>query len=193
MESGSINQPVTERLREGPLAGLLSCASYSLADWYATPLSTTEAGTLLSLTQQAIQRRLRGGESCVPLQVLLQICRFWLEALPEPPGESWRYPARSEREAALQELVHGQLLVSRKLRPALFHLSLGFRHAAPLLETADYFRLLREHELLACLPLSGEPAAAQDLTALLNEAAVIRRLQRSERRQPAWPHLDTLG
>jgi len=193
METGSVNQPVTERLRCGPLARLLSCAGYSLADWYATPLSPAEAGTMLSLTQQAIQWRLRSGESCVPLQLLLQICRFWLETTPDLPGESWRFPARPDREAALQELVHGQLLISRKLRPALFHLSLGFRHAAPLLETADYFRLIREHELLACLPLSGQPAAPQDLTALLNEAAVIRRLQRGERRQSTWPHLDTLG
>lgn len=180
-------------LQQGPLARLLAGADYSLAEWYATPLSPAEAGALLSLAQQAVQQRLRSGASCIPLQVLLQVCRFWLVEPPAQPEVSWQYTARSAREAALQELVHGQLLVSRKLRPAQAHLSFGFRHAAPLLETADYFRLLRQHELLASLPLSRQPATAQDLPALLNEAAVIRRLQRSDRRQPAWPHLDTLG
>ncbi len=193
METGSVNQPVTVVLPQGPLAGLLAGADYALTDWYATPLSARAAGALLSATQCEIQARLRSGASSAPLQVLLQICRFWRE---EPRGSHavfWPHPAQSSREAALQELVHGQLLASRKLRPALAHLARGFRHAAPLLETADYFRLLREHELLAGLPFSDTPAAAADLPALLNEAAVIRRLQHGGRRQPAWPHLDTLG
>jgi len=193
METGLVKQSVTDGPRQGPLARLLACEGYSLADWYATPLSPAQAGTLLSLTQQAIQGRLRRGGSCIPLQLLLAICRFWLEEQRARTALYWPYPAGSAREVALQELVHGQLLVSRKLRPAEVHLSLGFRAAAPLLETSDYFRLLREHELLACLPLSGQPATAQDLPALLNEAAVIRCLQRGDRRRPAWPHLDTLG
>ncbi len=193
MGTGSANQPVTVVLPQGPLAGLLAGADYALTDWYATPLSASAAGVLLSATQRAIPSRLRSGASSATLQVLLQICRFWQEVPRGSPAMLWQQPVQSAREAALQELVHGQLLASRKLRPALAHLARGFRHAAPLLETADYFRLLREHELLAGLPFSDTPAAAADLPALLNEAAVIRRLQHGGRRQPAWPHLDTLG
>jgi len=187
----SANQSVTGG--RGALARLLQSAPYSLADWYATPLAPAEARALQSAALEAIQRRLRKGESCFPLQVLLQICRFWIDGLPGQVRKVTRHMAGSAREAALQALVHGQLLASRKLHPAGVHLSLGFRHAAPLLETADYFRLLRVHELLAYLPLSDQPAVPLDLPALLNEAAVIRRLQRGDRRRPAGPHLDTLG
>jgi hypothetical protein len=193
METGTVNQPVADTLPPGPLSRLLAGADYALADWYATPLAPATASALLSATQTAFQACLRSGASCVPLQVLLQICRFWLEGSLEPLGTSRELPVQSAREAALQSLVRGQLLASRKLRPALAYLACGFRQAAPLLETGDYFRLLREHELLACLTFSDKPAAAQDLPALLNEAAVIRCLQRGNRFQPAWPHLDTLG
>ncbi len=176
------------------LARLLHCSTWSLADWYATPLTTAEAGAWLSATQQAIQQRLRDGASCFPLQLLLQICHFWLDELHRPAFETLPHPAGSDRHAALPDLVYGQLLASRKLRPAGVYLSRGFRHAAPFLEPAEYFRVLGEHELLAGLPLSDRPAAPLDLPALLNEAAVIRRLQGADRRLPVWPHhLDTLG
>ena len=193
MEITSSNQPVTDLLRHGPLARLLEGTDYSLADWYATPLSPSAAGVWRTAAQRAVQDRLRSGASCFALQLLLQICRFWQEGRPAPAAVSRADPARTGHEAALLELVHGQLLASCKLRPAYSHLARGFRQAAPSLGTADYFRVLGEHELLACLPLSDTPSAAQDLPALLNEAAVIRRLQRGERRRPAWPHLDTLG
>ncbi|MGD2112862.1 MAG: hypothetical protein PVI50_05710 [Gammaproteobacteria bacterium] len=177
----------------GPLARLLSAADYSLADWYATPLAPAAAGALLRVTQRAIQARLRSGGSCLPLEILLQIARFSLEKPSAPLPAISRNPPPAAREAALQELVYGQLLVSRKLQPAPAHLARGFRLAAPLLEATEYFRLVREHELLTCLPFSDTPAAARDLPALLNEAAVIRRLQRGNRRRPTWPHLDTVG
>jgi hypothetical protein len=193
MESGTVNQSVTNALSYRPLARLLSDADYSLADWYATPLVPAAAGALLRVTQRVIQSRLRSGGPRLPLQVLLQIARFSLEGPSAPLAAIPLDPPPTAREAALQELVYGQLLVSRKLRPAPAHLARGFRLAAPLLETPEYFRLVREHELLACLPLSDTPAAARDLPVLLNEAAVIRRLQRGDRRRPAWPHLDTLG
>jgi hypothetical protein len=193
MEIASVNQPVTDLLRQGPLARLLAGADYSLADWYATPLSPSAAGVWLTAAHRAVQDRLRSGASCFALQVLLRICRFWKEGRPAADAVLRAGPLHTAHEAALLELVHGQLLASCKLQPAYTHLARGFRQAAPWLETADYFRLLREHELLACLPLSDTPSAAQDLPALLNEAAVIRRLQRGERRRPAWPHLDTLG
>lgn len=190
MEAGSLNQSVTDAAPPGPLTRLLAGTDYSLADWYATPLAPVTAGAVLAAAQRALQSRLCAGASRAPLQVLVQICGFWLDGLPEERGTASTTDAR---EAALRELVRGQLLASRKLAPAPAHLARGFRLAAPLLDTADYFRLLREHELLAGLPYSGRPAPAQDLPALLNEAAVIRRLQCGDRRRPVWPHLDTLG
>lgn len=187
------NQPAPYRGGRGPLVRLLHCSEWSLADWYATPLTPAEAGDWLSSTQQAIQQRLRSGEPCFPLQVLLQICRFWLDASHVPDSETLRPRKGSVRHAALPELVYGQLLASRKLRSAMPYLERGFRLAAPRLEAAAYFRLLREHELIACLPLSDTPAAPQDLPVLLNEAAVIRRLRRADRRRPICTHLDTLS
>lgn len=176
-------------LPPGPLTGLLGSTGWSLADWYATPLAPALAELLLATSRDALTVRLKNGASPVPLGVLQQIARFWLA---EPAGDT-RAPAADAREHALQELVRGQLLASRKLRPAMTHLARGFHLAAPFLETADYFRLLREHELLSCLPYADAPAAALDLPALLNEAAVIRRLRQGDRRRPVFPHTDTLG
>jgi hypothetical protein len=194
MGSTSPDQPVPDGQGGGALARLLDCSTWSLADWYATPLTTAEAGAWLSATQQAIQLRLRGGASCFTLQVLLQICHFWLDELHGTACRTMPQPAASARHAALPDLVYGQLLASRKLRPAGVYLSRGFRQAAHFLEPADYFRVLGEHELLAGLPLSDRPAAPLDLPALLNEAAVIRRLQGTDRRLTTWPrHMDTLG
>jgi hypothetical protein len=190
MGTGSLNQPVTGTLPPGPLTRLLAGTDYSLADWYATPLVPLAAGAVLALAERALRSRLCAGASRASLQVLVQICRFWQDGVLEACGTA---SVTDAREAALRELVQGQLLASRKLARAPAHLARGFRLAAPLLETADYFRLLREHELLACLPYSDRPAPALDLPALLNEAAVIRRLQRGDRRRPVWPHLDTLG
>ncbi|MGB7931393.1 MAG: hypothetical protein WCH04_04085, partial [Gammaproteobacteria bacterium] len=65
--------------------------------------------------------------------------------------------------------------------------------AARHLDTVDYLLLLRRHDLLEYLPLSGSPVVAQDLQSLLKEAAVISRLQVNERRVLKSPHRDTLG
>jgi hypothetical protein len=189
MANHTENQPVTNALPAGPLGGLLAGRGWSLADWYATPLTPAAAERLLAATRGAIAARLKSGVSPVSLRVLQQIAHFWLDGA---AGESMLASADA-RERALEELVRGQLLASRKLCPAMTHLERGFRLAAPFLETADYFRLLREHELLACLPFSAVPAPARDLPALLNEAAVIRRLRQGDRRRPVRPHTDTLG
>ena len=91
------------------------------------------------------------------------------------------------------ELVYGQLLISGKRLPARQHLARGFSLSARHLDTADYFILLRQHELLEYLPLSETPAVAQDQRSLLKQAAVIRRLKEGERRAHESPHCDTLG
>lgn len=173
-----------------PLARLLAGEDYALGDWYATPLTSAQAGMLLEAARQAQRSCLCAGGSCGPMQMLAEICHFWLGKAPRAGATD---PVTHPREAALRELVTGQLLASRKRVPATTHLARGFRLAAPFLETPEYFRLVREHELLACLPYSDRPAVAQDLPVLLNEAAVIRRLRHGDRRRPIWPHLDTVG
>lgn len=177
----------------GPLSRLLAGADYSLADWYATPLSGPVVAALQEALAQAQRVHLCAGGTDAVLPVLADICRFWRGALPAADALPVPQRASHERATALRELVAGQLLISRKLRPAATRLACGFRLAASALAPGDYFRLLREHELLARLPCSDTPAPAQDLPALLTEAAVIRRLCRGDRRRPGWPHLDTLG
>ncbi|MEZ5541228.1 MAG: hypothetical protein R3F42_04205 [Pseudomonadota bacterium] len=189
MANHAENHTVLDALPAGPLTRLLTGTDWSLADWYAVPLAPALAARLLAATRDAFTARLLGGASPVTLRVLQQIVQF---ALDGTVGEAVTHTAGA-REHALGELVRGQLLASRKLQPAMTHLERGFRLAAPFLATADYFRLLHEHELLACLPYGATPAVAQDLPALLNEAAVIRRLRQGDRRRPVFPHTDTLG
>jgi hypothetical protein len=101
--------------------------------------------------------------------------------------------ATAKRDRALLELVFGQLLMSRKQQPALRHLDAGFRLAAGYLEAGDYFLLVRRHELLRHIPLSGETAAPRGLQSLLAEAAVIRQLRGAERYACGVSHHDTVG
>jgi hypothetical protein len=84
-------------------------------------------------------------------------------------------------------------LISRKLRPATTYLERGFMRAARYLDSSDYLRLLRRHELLDCLVLTGTPADPQPLDALLSEAAVIRRLREHTGRRNQTDHHDTVG
>jgi hypothetical protein len=93
----------------------------------------------------------------------------------------------------LLELVYGQLLISRKLQPATIHLEQGFMRAACYLDSGDYLRLLRRHELLGYLVLTDTPADPQPLDALLSEAAVIRRLRENTGRRNENDHHDTVG
>ena len=91
------------------------------------------------------------------------------------------------------ELIHGQLLASRKLCGAQRHLENGFDLADDHLPPAAYFALLRRHEQLAWLPCHEQPSPAQGLAELLAEAAVIRKLE--GKRSLMAPHnsTDTLG
>lgn len=173
-------------------AGLLKTAWPSLAGWYADPIAAPEARVLLDTAQRRLQSRLCRGGRCFPLHMLRMICHHWLQSGSALDYQQLSTLACDDSERALVELVYGQLLISGKRLPARQHLARGFSLAARHLETADYFLLVRRHELLGCLPLSGAPAAPQDLRSLLKEAAVIRRLQDGERRAYKNPHCDTL-
>jgi len=176
-----------------PAADLLRPQQASLAAWYAGPLA---AGTLTDLQQAAasgLQSRLCQGGSSFQPQLLQLVCRF-LDGMEIEPGyRQLRATLHDKREMALLELVVGQLLISRKLQPATRHLEQGFRQAAGYLESGDYFRLVRRHELLGYLVLGERPAMPQPLDVLLSEAAVIRRLRGDAGQRSEYAHHDTVG
>ena len=157
-------------------------------------MTPRQAEALLEAAQREIQRRLRAGMPGFQPGVLVMICRWWLQADVHGSFEELLHVAASGHERALLQLVYGELLVSRRLAAARTQLNAGFRHAAALLGSAEYFRLLRRHEMLDMLVLGNTPGPACDLPELLAEAAVIERLQRG--RRPAMHgsgHHDTVG
>jgi hypothetical protein len=172
---------------------LLDDGQASLADWYATPMVHRHADALLLVAEQAIQHRLRTGACSFQAQLLRLVCHWWQHPDVQADYEELRQAAGSPHQFALLHLLYGQLLTSRKLEPAKQQLASGFRHAAALLSSAEYFRLLRRHEVLGMLAFGKTPATAQDLPALLAEAAVIERLQRGKRTAYTSGHHDTMG
>jgi len=174
-------------------ATLLAQGGASLAAWYADPLPRAAAQDLEARAGQSLQLRLRTGAPCFQLQLLQLLCRFWLAGVATLEYAQLRVAADGAHERALLELVYGQLLVCRKYRQAHRHLQRGFTLASAELDAADYFRLLRRHELLAYLCLAESPAPPRDLDALLAEAAVIRCLRGGAVRQYRCAHLDTVG
>ena len=165
------------------------------AGWYAQPLTATAAAGLHAEARRAVQSALADGtarDRSLAARLAELIAAFWL-------GRAVALDYRSliathpPETVALVELIYGQLLISCKLTGALEHLDRGFSLAVPHLAPAEYFALLRRHELLRVLPLHPQPAAAQTLLDLLTEARVIRRLQPAGRRPGASSHDDTLG
>lgn len=174
---------------------LLPDASLPRAGWYATPLTPEEAEALHAQARQAVQRSLSIGAPCErPLAPRLAelIAGFWLGRAVALDHRSLIATQPVEQQA-LVELVYGQLLISRKLMGALEHLDRGFTLAIPQLAPAEYFALLRRHDLLRALPLRAAASTPQTLPDLLTEARVIRRLQPAGRRGTVHPHDDTLG
>jgi hypothetical protein len=177
----------------GAAGDLLKPARPALSDWYGDPIDAAFAKALLERTERRLRSRLCHGGRCFPLHVLRMICRHWLQSDNTLEYRQLFALACDDGERALVELVYGQLLSSGMRLSARDHLARGFALAARLLDAADYFVLLRRHELLEYLPLSETPAVAQDLESLLRQAGVIRRLRIGERRHPGNLHHDTLG
>jgi hypothetical protein len=121
------------------------------------------------------------------------LCHYWMDVSILLEYRQLTAIASGKRERALLELVYGQLLSSRRRKPALQHLDHGFRLATGYLEATDYFLLVRRHDLLRYLPLSDAGAAPLGLQSLLTEAAVIRQLQGAGPHTCSVSHYDTLG
>ncbi len=151
---------------------------HALALWYAEPLSPAQAERLAAWAKA---RRL-GLRRPAPLAGLGElIARFWLGQPTYTLYERLAQTPQGAHRRALVELVHGQLLMSRRLAGAHHHLHRGFELAYPLLSARDYLHLLRRHEALAPLPLAQTPSPAEGLADLLRVAGVIRRLQPQHR------------
>ena len=165
----------------------------SLAAWYGEPLAASDARRVCAEAERLLRSQLCAGRPVFQLQLMQLLGRYWM-------GNSillgYRHLAAStgaQRDRALLEIVFGQLLMSRKQRPALSHLDSGFRLAADYIEATDYLLLVRRHDLLRHIPLSDKAAVPQGLESLLAEAAVIRQLRGAERYACRVSHHDTLG
>jgi len=165
----------------------------SLAAWYGEPLAVVDAESLYAGAEQTLRSRLCAGLPVFQLHVLQLLARYWIGVPVSLAYQQLAASAAGKRDRALLEIVCGQLLLSRRQRPALQHLDCGFRLAAGYLEAADYFLLVRRHDLLRHLSLSTVQLAPQGLQSLLAEAAVIRQLQGAGRLACSAAHLDTIG
>lgn len=174
-------------------AALLSKMPAPLSAWYGNPMTTETADQLLSRAHMLQQERLRTGADGFQLQLLKALCHDWLGTGPNNGFAELGALAGRRHERALWQLVRGQLLASRKTCGAMAYLTAGFREAAPLLETAEYFALVRQHELLGYLPWSKKPSMALALDELLAEAAVIKQLRSGQADMRACLHQDTVG
>ncbi|MEJ2380307.1 MAG: hypothetical protein P8076_03890 [Gammaproteobacteria bacterium] len=153
-----------------------------LGAWYAEPLAVPAARRLLKRARDRQQQAFTAGTDGAAWAVQEMIARFWLGRPIESQYRNLLKTTRDEGVRVLAELVYGQLLMSRRLRGADRHLRAAFARAAALLAPADYFAVMKRHELLGHLALRAAPSPPLGLDALLREAAVIRTLKRAHGR-----------
>ncbi len=186
-------QVVTEHGQNCAVTALLHQQCPQLSEWYATPLTRSRLVYLQPALQQELQTRLCNAASCYALHILQLVCRFQCRIDVELDYQQLLAAVQNVPEQALLELVYGQLLASCKQTGAHQHLADGFALAAEYLSSADYFRLVRQHELLGWLALADAASAPQQLQSLLTEAAVIKQLQGDTGVPFGATHRDTLG
>ena len=167
-----------------------------LGRWYAEPMDREAALQLYAAAEARLHRYLRTGRHCLTCRFGLVIARFWLDKDFENELESLRHVSRGSGHArVLCELLHGQLLMSRQLEGAMAHLERAFMLGRDLFSPADYFRIMKRHQLLDLIPLSKQPATPRTLHELLTSAAVMREFdKRQQRRKPfIFDPKDTYG
>jgi hypothetical protein len=163
--------------------------------WYPAAVEPARAALVWERAQRMLRDAPLSGVSRFPGRVLETVSRFWLDKPIELHYLEMRAIAADARERAIAELVYGQLLITCRLRASLSHLAAAVEQGRGLLTTQDYFALLRRHALLGSLYLGDEPRPPQDLSSLLLEAAVIRRLKGAIRDSTRWVSdaRDTVG
>lgn len=149
-----------------------------LADWHADPMSKDDANRL---SEELIRRRdkVANRHRCFTLRLLGIVADWWLDKSAPVDLDRAFIDSTSKRQLAMSHLLVGQLLMSKKLSGAMTHLEKGLDYADGLLKPDDYFRVYNRHTELAILPLSEQGQPGQPLSVLLNEAAVIKQLERS--------------
>ena len=192
MHTHTANQVVTAPAAIVTALGLVERRA-ALAAWYGEPVAAADAEWLCAGTEKTLRSRLCAGLPAFQLHVLQLLGHFWMDVSIALEYKQLAASATGKRDRALLEIVYGQLLFSRRQRSALEHLDRGFRLAAGYLEAADYFLLVRRHELLRHIPLSAAQAAPQGLQSLLAEAGVIRQLLGAVRPASRESHYDTIG
>ena len=169
----------------------------ALGRWYADPLDQDAAQQLLRQGRQRAQQAYREGVAGSGGQLEQLVAKF---ALGEPVSSQLEFlvqAADDPGERGLLLLLHGQLLISRRLAGAMALLEQGFEVARDVFVAQDFFVVMKRHELLAELPLplslQAQPQPQTELTTLLAEASAIRRLRGLRGRR--WRHDggDTLG
>lgn len=173
MNQSQSSHPVCQLLTPRPRTALLG-------QWLGDPMPVEFAQELIDSTRLKIREALRGGEDVFNLEATVAVARFWLT--PKPGAEHLFLPLtpQSSDQAALRLLLEGQLLMSRKLRPAIARLDDGFRQGAKSMSAADYLAVMNRHNRLRNLVLGPEPSPPATLTELLAEAAVIEKLEKSQ-------------
>lgn len=161
--------------------------------WYADPLSRAEAQQLLQRGQLRAQRAYRCAESALTGELEGVIGHFALGQSVDGEIEALSSAAVEPRVRALVILIHGQLLMSRRIVGALERLTQGFELARDEFLPQDFFTVMKRHELLAELPLYRQARASQALSTLLVEAGVIRRLRGRRRICARHDERDTMG
>ena len=173
---------------------MIDSSPAALAHWYAEPLDPQQAELRLREGRRHAQAAYRQRRGALGAELEQLVAAFWLGRPVDDRLAALAIAANDDGEAALTHLVHGQLLLSRRLSGAGALLEQGFELARGLFLPADFFTVLKRHELLAELPLGPQPRSPLGLDDLLREARVIRRL-RGERRRPLIPDRsgDTTG
>lgn len=167
--------------------------SITLSGWHAAILDNPSAERLLNEALEAEQNCLLNTVSTLYPRVQKMIARFWLGKNIDHEFRSLCKTFNDPYEQAQVYLVHGQLLMSKKIYGAMESLGKAFLLATPFLEADEYFTVLKRHEKLAHLVLTKTGSSAQELEELLKEAFVIEKLAGSKTGRVSKNHKDTLG
>ena len=165
----------------------------SLGLWYGGPLDPDRARQLMTQGRAAAQHAYRQGQPAITGELQQCIAGFWLERLVWDRLRTLAESASPPEAAALAALIHGQLLMSRRLQGAAKQLDHGFERARDLFLPGDFFVVMKRHELLAELPSAPDPRPPMDLEDLLREARVIQRLRGRRRSTVLSRPDDTIG
>jgi len=153
-----------------------------------------EASRIVELTQKRKQACLRHGHSSICSNLQLMTGKFWLgESVDKDFQSLQQQTLNTIHGRVLLHLIHGQLLMSRRLSGAMDSLNRGFTEGRLLFTPQDYFLVLKRHQTLAHLPLGNSPLPAESLDSLLNSARVIQQLEQSggKRSEYSSDHRDT--